>query len=205
LSPVLGIRQSHCRSELSGPLGVTLGHSAMSAQCPVCAKADIAGRLWMHQPGVGKPLSFLVGIGIGHARRPPSGACGKSRPVVPSGGSGRLLCAGRVCQWLIHLTSTTRPTGASAPKKLAPLRAKSAIQTLRSQCCGLLTNMSILPDGPQRGRRAASQIQTEDSNSATRACEARMRGGSMFPHPCYSAPSPVPRLAGLFPCCRRQL
>jgi len=39
-----GFRAGRCR------LRVTTGHSAMSAQCPVCAKADTAGRFMSTPP-----------------------------------------------------------------------------------------------------------------------------------------------------------
>jgi transposase InsO family protein len=38
------------RPELENSQGQKLGHSAMSAQCPVCPKADIAGRFMSTRP-----------------------------------------------------------------------------------------------------------------------------------------------------------
>jgi hypothetical protein len=37
-------------------LGVRLGHSALSARCPVCPKADTAGRFMSTRPSVMGPV-----------------------------------------------------------------------------------------------------------------------------------------------------
>jgi hypothetical protein len=51
-------------------LGVTTGHSAMSAQCPVCAKADTVGRFMSTRPKEGLHRRFaeatINGKGIGN-------------------------------------------------------------------------------------------------------------------------------------------
>jgi hypothetical protein len=41
-------------------LGVKPGHSVMSAQCPVCPKADTAGRFMSTRPSVMGPLMSTV-------------------------------------------------------------------------------------------------------------------------------------------------
>src|SRR5262249_16428477 len=38
------------------PVGVRLGHSAMSAQCPVCPKADVPGLFMSTRPSVMGPV-----------------------------------------------------------------------------------------------------------------------------------------------------